>query len=164
MIPFTNNNLSGAIVSTEYNLQTGKIDNSLFGNWSLKTNNESQTDFRTTFLKQPLNLSSNHQGLALSLSPNQTLVSQNKTEYNLSNFRVNAITQQDSDMTFRGTMDVTEKSMSAGANGTSKTNTFKDTGASVSILDNRILVINFDKQSSLFEEFKNIPLVGVVMK
>jgi hypothetical protein len=164
MIPFTNNNLSGAIVSTEYNLQTGKIDNSLFGNWSLKTNNESQTDFRTTFLKQPLNLSSNHQGLALSLSPNQTLVSQNKTEYNLSNFRVNAITQQDSDMTFRGTMDVTEKSMSAGANGTSTTNTFKDTGASVSILDNRILVINFDKQSSLFEEFKNIPLVGVVMK
>ncbi|MDF0682381.1 MAG: hypothetical protein P0116_15600 [Candidatus Nitrosocosmicus sp.] len=50
--PLINKNLSGAIVSTEYDLQTGKIINSLFGNWSLKPNNDSQIDFKTTFTKQ----------------------------------------------------------------------------------------------------------------
>ena len=60
-------------------------------------------------------------------------------------------------------MDVIEKNLSAGINGTSTTNTYRDTNASVSILDGRILVINFDKQSSLFNEFRHIPLVGVVM-
>jgi hypothetical protein len=155
-------NVSGAIVSSEYELQTGKIINSLFGNWSLKTSNDSQIDFKTTFLAQPLNSSSNHPGLAL--YANQTATSQNNTEYHLSNFRVNTVTQQNSDITFKGTMDVIEKNISAGGNDTSTTNTFKDTGASVSILDNRILVINFDKQSSLFDEFRDIPLVGVVTK
>jgi hypothetical protein len=162
IIPFTNNNLSGAIVSTEYDLQTGTIINSLFGNWSLKNNNDSQIDFRTTFLKQPLNLSSNRPDLALSSNPISS--GQNKTEYNLSNFRVNTVTQQDSDITFKGTLDVIEKNLSSGINGTSTTNTFKDTDASVTILDGRILVINFDKQSSLFDEFRDIPLVGVVIK
>jgi hypothetical protein len=161
IIPFTNKNLSGAIVSTEYDLQTGTIINSLFGNWSLKTNNDSQVDFKTTFLEQPLNLSSTHPGLAS--SSNQTSAVQSKTEYKLSNFRVNTVTQQDSDITFKGIMDVIEKNLSAGINGTSTTNTYRDTNASVSILDGRILVINFDKQSSLFNEFRHIPLVGVVM-
>ncbi|HEX5186033.1 MAG TPA: hypothetical protein VFV86_04005 [Nitrososphaeraceae archaeon] len=162
IIRFTNVNLSGAIVSTEYNLQTGKIINSLFGNWSLKATNDGQIDFKTIFLEQPLNLSSSHPVLALSSS--MTSPGQNKTEYKLSNFRVNTVTQQDSDLTFKGTMHVIEKSISAGINGTSTTNTFKDTGASVSILDDRILVINFDKQSSLFDKFRDIPLVGVVIK
>ena len=162
IIPFTMKNVSGAILSSEYDLQTGKIINSLFGNWSLKSNNDSQIDFKTTFLEQPLNLSSNHPKLALSSNP--TSAGQNKTEYNLSNFSVNTVTQQDSDITLKGTMDVIEKSISAGINGKSTTNTFKDTGASLSILDNRILVINFDKQSSLFDAFRDIPLVGVVMK
>jgi len=162
IIPFTNKNPSGAIVSAEYDLKTGKIINSLFGNWSLKTNNDSQSDFRTIFLEQPLNLSSNHPELALSSS--QTIAGQNKTEYNLSNFRVNTVTQQDSDITFKGTMDVIEKNLYAGINGKSTSNTFKDTGASVSILDGRILVINFDKQSNLFNEFRDVPLVGVAVK
>ena len=61
-------------------------------------------------------------------------------------------------------MDVIEKNLSSGINGTTTTNTFKDTDASISILDGRILVINFDKQSSLFNEFRDIPLVGLVIK
>ena len=160
--PLVNKNLSGAIVSTEYDLQTGKIINSLFGNWSLKTNNDSQIDFKTTFTKQPLSLSSNKP--ESSLSTNQPSVGNNKTEYTLSNFRVTTVTEQNSDITFRGTMDVIEKNLSAGIDSISTTNTFEDTNASVSILDGRILVINFDKQSSLFNEFRDIPLVGVVIE
>ena len=160
--PIINQNLSGAIVSTEYDLQTGKIINSIFGNWSLGTNNDSQIDFNTAFTKQPLNLSSNQAGS--SLDAKQPSVENNKTEYNLSNFRVTTVTQQNTDITYKGTMDAIEKNLSSGINSTTTTNTFKDTDASISILDGRTLVINFDKQSSLFNEFRDIPLVGVVIK
>ena len=56
--PFINKNLSGVIISTEYDLQTGKIISSIFGNWSIKTNSDNQIDFKTTFTKQPVNVSS----------------------------------------------------------------------------------------------------------
>jgi len=160
--PFINKNLSGVIVSSEYDLQTGKIISSIFGNWSLKTDNDGQIDFKTTFTKQPLNLSSNQ--TESSLDAKQTLVENNKTEYNLSNFRVTTVMQQDSDITYRGTIDAIEKNLSSGSNISTSTNTFKDTDASISILDGRILVINFDKQSSLFNEFREIPLVGLTIK
>ena len=160
--PFINKNLSGAIVSTEYDLQTGKIISSILGNWSLKTNNDSQIDFKSTFTKQPVNLSSNH--TESSLAAKQPSGEINKTEYNLSNFRATTVVQQDSDITYRGTIDAIEKNLSSGNNSSTATNTFKDTDVSISILDGRILVINFDKQSSLFNEFRDIPLVGVIIK
>jgi len=159
--PLTARNLSGAIVSSEYDLQTGKIINSLFGNWSLKNNNDGQIDFKTTFTKQPLDLSSKRPDL--SSSANQTSVENNKTEYNLSNLRVTTVTQQNSDITYKGTIDVFEKNISSGIKGKTTTNTFENADAAISILDGRILVINFDKQSSLSNEFRDIPLVGVVV-
>ncbi len=159
--PAINKNLSGAITSAEYDLKTGKIINSIFGNWSLKTNNDSQIAFNSTFTTQPLNVSPN-QNESTSLA-NQTSVAMNKTEYNLSNFRVNTVMQQDSDITYKGTIDVVEKVLSSGSNASTATNTFKGTDVSISILDGRILVINFDKQTSLFNQFKDISLAGVVM-
>ena len=97
---FVDKNLSGAIVSTEYDLQTGKIISSIFGNWSLKTNNDSQIDFKTTFTKQPLNLSSNP--TKSSLAVKRPSVENTQTEYNLSNFRVTNVVQQNSDITYKG--------------------------------------------------------------
>ncbi|WP_458718959.1 hypothetical protein [Candidatus Nitrosocosmicus sp. R] len=158
MNPFINKNLSGAIVSTEYDLQTGNIISSIFGNWSLKTNSENQIDFKTTFTKQPVNL-----------SPSQTESSSaskqsDETEYNLSNFRVTTVNQQDSDITYKGTINTIEKNLASGVSGSTTTNTFEDAKVSISILDGRILVINFDKQSNLFNEFTDIPLVGLVTR
>ena len=160
--PSVNKNLSGVIVSTEYDLQNGEIISSIFGNWSLRTNNGSQIDFKTTFTKQPFNLSSNQ--TESSLADKQPSVENNKTDYSLSNFRVTTVIQQNSDITYKGTMDVIEKNLYAGINSSTTTNTFKDADASISFLDGRILVINFDKQSSLFNEFRDIPLVGVIIK
>ncbi len=162
MNPFINKNLSGAIVSTEYDLQTGKIISSIFGNWSLKTNSDNQIDFKTTFTKQPVNLSPSQ--TESSSASKQSDVENNKTEYNLSNFRVTTVNQQDSDITYKGTINTIEKNLSSGVNGSTTTNTFEDAKVSISILDGRILVINFDKQSNLFNEFKDIPLVGLVTK
>ncbi len=160
--PFINKNLSGAIVSTEYDLQTGKIINSIFGNWSLKTNSDNQVEFKATFTKQPVNLSPSQ--TESSSASKQSDVENNKTEYNLSNFKATTVNQQDSDITYKGTINTIEKNLSSGVNGSTTTNTFEDAKVSISILDGRILVINFDKQSSLFNEFIDIPLVGLVTK
>jgi hypothetical protein len=86
----------------------------------------------------------------------------NLTSYDLSNFRVNAINQQNNDTTYHGKIDVVREVRSLDTVRPDETNTFKDINTSVSILGNRILVINFDSQTNLFDEFTDIPLVGIV--
>ncbi|HYP43172.1 MAG TPA: hypothetical protein VEQ18_04055, partial [Candidatus Nitrosocosmicus sp.] len=86
----------------------------------------------------------------------------NLTSYDLLNFRVNAINQQNNDTTYHGKIDVVRKVQSLDTVRPEETNTFKDINTSVSILGNRILVINFDSQTNLFDEFTDIPLVGIV--
>lgn len=85
----------------------------------------------------------------------------NLTSYDLSNFRVNAINQQNNDTTYHGKIDVVREVQSLDTVRQDETNTFKDINASVSIIDNKILVINFN-QMNLLDEFTNIPLVGIV--
>ena len=110
-----------------------------------------------------MNLSSNP--AESSLTVKRPSVENTQTEsHNLSNFRVTNVVQQNSDITYKGHIDAIEKNLSSGINSTKTTNTFTDTDASISILDGRILVINFDEQGSLFNEFRDIPLVGVIIK
>ncbi|MER5175883.1 MAG: hypothetical protein ABJB76_04920 [Candidatus Nitrosocosmicus sp.] len=84
------------------------------------------------------------------------------TLYNLSNFRVNSVNQQNFDKTYQGKIDVIKEIKSFNTNRPDVTNIFKDVGISISILSDRTLIINFDKQTILFNEFKDIPLVGMV--
>ncbi len=86
----------------------------------------------------------------------------NLTSYDLSNFRVNAINQQNNDTTYHGKIDVVREVQSLDTDRPDETNTLKDINTSVSILGNRILVINFDNQTKLLDEFSDIPLVGIV--
>ncbi len=86
----------------------------------------------------------------------------NLTSYDLSNFRVNTINQQNNDTTYHGKMDVVREVQSLDTDRPDETNTFKDINTSVSILGNRILVINFENQTKLLNEFTDIPLVGIV--
>lgn len=86
----------------------------------------------------------------------------NLTIYDLSNFRVNAINQQNNDTTYHGKIDVVREVHSLDTDRPDETNTFKDINTSVSVLGNRILVINFDSQTNLLDEFTDIPLVGIV--
>ncbi len=86
----------------------------------------------------------------------------NLTFYDLSNFRVNAINQQNNDTTYHGKIDVVREVQSLDTGRPDETNTFKDINTSVSILGNRVLVINFDNQTKLLNEFTDIPLVGIV--
>ena len=73
--PYLNNvNLKGVIGSSEYDKQTGAIVSSLFGKWSLVTNEKGSSNFKASFTKQPVfylltnNIKSNSNTLATCLN------------------------------------------------------------------------------------------------
>ena len=174
-------NIKGIIASSEYDMNTGIIVNSVFGNWSLTTNQNGINDFKSSFIKQPVfynsvnNILSTPNTNTLATTSSNTISTNNQTgpttpdqqnstttSYNLSNFRANSINQQNIDITYQGKIDVVKETKSLNGNIPDQTNIFKDVDISISILNGSILIINFDKQSILFNEFENIPLVGIV--
>jgi hypothetical protein len=87
----------------------------------------------------------------------------NITTYNLSNFRANTLQQQNQDITYVGIIDAVKTVHSTNPSQPDETNDFKDVGVALSILNGRTLVINFLNQSPLFNDFSNIPLVGIAI-
>ena len=144
---------SNNVLAPNANANTNSIaPNANANNFTDSTNNEaiqSVSSLRTGFNNQTQSIVGNQQD-------------SNLTSYNLSNFRVNSINQQNFDITYQGIIDVVKEVQSLDTDRPDETNTFKDINTSVSILGNRTLVINFDNQTKLFDEFKNIPLVGIV--
>jgi hypothetical protein len=171
-------NLNGTIVGSEYNQDSGVIINSLFGNWSLTTKDNGSKDLNASFIKQPVyyNLSgpiSSGNDTTTSTTPNigdnmNTQLTNsdngigNTTSYHLSNFVVNSVQQQNEDATYSGKIDVIQDIKSNNATISDETNNFKGVGVSISVIDNRVLFINFDSQTPLYQEFVNIPVVGLV--
>ncbi len=169
-------NLNGTIVGSEYNQDSGVIINSLFGNWSLTTKDNGSKDFNASFIKQPVNYnlsgpisSGNDTTITTNSSDNfntQLTDSNNDigniTSYYLSNFVVNSVQQQNEDATYSGKIDVIQEIKSNNATISDETNNFKGGGVSISVIDNRVLFINFDSQTPLSQEFVNIPIVGLV--
>jgi len=174
--------LVGTIVSSEYDQKDGVIVNSVFGNWSLTTKNGYPIDFKSSFTLQPIlygynNVSSPktfNDDVVLSGVSNNTTVSaaapqlyrtqkqySNTTLFSLSNFNVYSVQQQNSDNAYSGYIDVVQDVHSNDLK-KDQTKIYKRTGVSISIMDYNVLFINFDKNSHLFDEFKNIPLVGLV--
>ena len=70
--------------------------------------------------------------------------------------------QQNFDTTYVGKIDVDKKVHFSDPKISDETDVFKNVGISISILNNTTLIISFDKQSTLFSDFKDIPLVGIV--
>lgn len=164
-------NLSGNLTSAEYDIPSGTIVSSVFGNWSLKSNSGSGIDFKAYFKKEPLIIDltnqsllngpriNNSSNLSSSSSQNHSATLDNK-QYNFSNFRVSAIMQQNSDITYEGTIDATENNVPSDSS--NQTNSYNDLHVSISVLSGRVLVINFEDQDGFPNEFRNIPLVGLV--
>jgi hypothetical protein len=167
--------LNGTIVGSEYNQNSGVIINSLFGNWSLTTNDNGSKNFNASFIKQPVyyNMSetitlgndttadnNNNNGNTQLTNSNDDIG--NTTSYNLSNFVGNSVQQQNEDVTYSGKIDVVQEMKSNNATISDETNNFKGVGVTISVIDNRILFINFDSQTPLSNEFVNIPIVGLV--
>jgi hypothetical protein len=82
--------------------------------------------------------------------------------FSLSNFNVYSVQQQNSDNVYSGYIDVVQDVHFNDLKKPDQTKIYKRTGVSISIMDYSVLFINFDKNSHLFDEFKNIPLVGLV--
>jgi hypothetical protein len=159
----SNPTLKGIIASVEYAPSGSVIINSVFGNWSLAIRGDNSQDFKSSFIIQPIN----YNNLATStstpskLSP-QTKTFTNTTSYLLSNFIANSVAQQNPDITYVGKIDVVQNIHSSDSTQPDETHIFKGQDVSITLLDNRVLVINFDKQSNLFDVFKNTPLVGLI--
>ena len=167
--------LNGTIVGSEYNQDSGVIINSLFGNWSLTTNDNGSKNFNASFIIQPVyyNLSetitlgndttagnNNNNGNTQLTNINDDIG--NTTSYHLSNFVGNSVQQQNEDVTYSGKIDVVQEMKSNNATISDETNNFKGVGVTISVIDNRVLFINFDSQTPLSNEFVNIPIVGLV--
>jgi hypothetical protein len=167
--------LNGTIVGSEYNQDSGVIINSLFGNWSLTTNDNGSKNFNASFIKQPV-----YYNMSETITPgNDTTVDNNNnnngntqltnsnddigntTSYHLSNFVGNSVQQQNEDVTYSGKIDVVQEMKSNNATISDETNNFKGVGVTISVIDNRVLFINFDSQTPLYNEFVNIPIVGL---
>jgi hypothetical protein len=174
--------LLGTIVSSDYDQNDGIIANSVFGNWSLISKDDYPIDFKSSFTLQPIlcgynNVSSpktfNDDVVLPGVSNNTTVPAaphldetqkqySNTTLFSLSNFNVYSVQQQNSDKTYSGYIDVIQDMHSNDLKKPDQTKIYKRTGVSISIMDHNVLFINFDKNSHLFDEFKNIPLVGLV--
>jgi hypothetical protein len=165
--------LNGTIVGSEYNQDSGVIINSLFGNWSLSTSDNGSKNFNASFIKQPV-----YYNMSETITPgNDTTAGNNNsntqltninddigntTSYHLSNFVGNSVQQQNEDVTYSGKIDVVQEMKSNDATISDVTNNFKGVGVTISVIDNRVLFINFDSQTPLSNEFVNIPIVGLV--
>lgn len=166
----TSDNLNGTIVSSEYNQDDGVIINSLFGNWSLTTKDNESKDLNATFIKQPIyyNISSNtfSENSVTTSNTTQPINTEsrndNATSYHLSNFVVTSVQQQNDDISYSGSIDVIQEIRSNNATISDETNNFKGVSLSVSVIDNKVLFINFGNQTPLSKEFTNIPIVGLV--
>ena len=163
-----NSNLNGTIVSSEYNQETGVIVNSIYGNWSLSTQENGFKNFSANFTKQPIYLNSSVDpqiGVNNVTAPeNKTIANDviaNTTSYELSNFVGNSVQQQNNDVTYKGKIDVVEIIHSNNATISDETNNYKGIGVSLTLIDNRVLFVNFDAQSPLTSKFTNSPVVGI---
>ncbi|HEU5119529.1 MAG TPA: hypothetical protein VFT71_00960 [Candidatus Nitrosocosmicus sp.] len=161
-----NGNMNGNIVSSEYNLETGIIVNSIYGNWSLTTQENGSKNFSASFVKQPIYINSSE----VSDTVNATATMDdtvsfdrvvNTTSYDLSNFVGNSVQQQNNDVTYSGKIDVVKEISSNNETISDETNNYNGIGVSLTLIDNRVLFINFDTQSPLSEEFINAPIVGI---
>lgn len=166
-----NKDLNGTISSSEINPVNGTVINSLYGNWSLYARDNGSKDFNASFIKQsnhPIDTTATN--VTNTITPSNTpqnnetsgLTSTNTTSYSLSNFLANSVQQQNSDVTYSGKIDVIKETRSINATVSNETNNFKGVGVSISIADNRILIVNFDSASPLYKEFENIPVIGLV--
>ena len=162
-----NGNLNGNIVSSEYNLETGDVVNSIYGNWSLTTQDNGSKNFNASFVKQPIYLNTSEasntvNGTATVNDTSSNNIVTNTTAYDLSNFVGNSVQQQNNDVTYSGKIDVVKETSSNNATTSDETSNYNGIGVSLTLIDNRVLFINFDTQSPLSEEFINTPIVGIV--
>ena len=161
-----NGNMDGNIVSSEYNLETGVIVNSIYGNWSLTTQENGSKNFSASFVKQPIYINSSEISDAINATATvDDTVSNNRvantTSYDLSNFVGNSVQQQNNDVTYSGKIDVVKEISSNNETISDETSNYNGIGVSLTLIDNRVLFINFDTQSPLSEEFINAPIVGI---
>jgi len=147
-----NKTLTGKITGSQINLKSGNVERVLFGDWSLDAKGTTGTKFTAKFAVRTLAEASKQPNSANAKSVAVGI-------YSLGNVKVNSVQQQNSDLTLRGTVDV---SAVHGTNGVAQS--WKNVPISISISNqDSVIIIGFDKKSAPGNIFQNVPIVGVVL-
>ncbi|HYX51458.1 MAG TPA: hypothetical protein VE843_17050, partial [Ktedonobacteraceae bacterium] len=147
-----NKTLTGKITASQINLKSGNVERVLFGDWSLDAKGTTGTTFTAKFAVRTLDEASKQINSANTKSVVADI-------YSLGNVKVNSVQQQNSDLTLRGTADV---SAVHGTNGASQSWNGIPISISISNQDS-VIIIGFDKKSAPGNIFQNVPIVGVVL-
>ena len=147
-----NKTLTGKITASQINLKSGNVERVLFGDWSLDAKGTTGTTFTAKFAVRTLDEASKQINSANTKSVVADI-------YSLGNVKVNSVQQQNSDLTLRGTADV---SAVHGTNGASQSWNGIPISISISNQDS-VIIIGFDKKSEPGNIFQNVPIVGVVL-
>jgi len=147
-----NKTLTGKITASEINLKSGNVEKVLFGDWSLDTKGTTGTKFTAKFAIRT-SAEASKQINSANTKPIATDI------YSLGNLKVNSVQQQNSDLTLRGTVDI---SVVHGTNGASQS--WMGIPVTISIANqDSVILIGFDKKSDPGNVFQNVPIVGVVL-
>ena len=90
-------------------------------------------------------------GIVLPENQTSDLRPTNITSYELSNFLGNSVQQQNEDVTYSGKINVVQEIRSNNATVSDETNNFNGVNISVSLIDNRMLLVNFDSSNSTIQ-------------
>lgn len=161
--------LSGKIASAQFNLQTGSVEATLFGNWSLNAGSFSNTNLTADFVLRNTSNSNNSNGAAT----NNNSISGQIQEFHINGLKIDSFQQtngnNDSIQSLRGTTNLT----ATGGSQADQTKLVEGIPISITIIQNKMIIINFDSSgqtgnqnslmnAALLHIFDRLPIIGIV--
>lgn len=123
----------GKISKAQLNLENGQVEKTFFGDWYLNKGNGENIEFNATFVM------------------NHMLKETQPYTFEIDNVRINSIQRNNDDVKYSGLSDISRQSTVD-----SKVSNLKDIPTTISIIENKILVVTFGDS--------NFPLTGIVTK
>ena len=160
--------LSGKIASAQFNLQTGSVEATLFGNWSLHSRSFSNTNLTADFVMRNTSNANNNNGVATNNSTGGQI-----QEFRISGLKINSFQQTNGNnntiLSLRGITNLTTIAGSQSA----QTKSIEGVPISITIIQNKMIIFNFDSSgqtgnqnsaadAALLRIFDRLPIIGIV--
>ncbi len=158
--------LSGKIASAQFNFQTGNIEATLFGNWSLHMGPSNDTNLAADFVMRNIS-NTNINNLANSSTTGQA------QEFTINGLKINSFQQTSGNnntvLALRGITNLTAMASSQNP----QTRSIGGIPISITIIQNKIVIFSFDSNeqksiensaanAALLHTFENLPIIGRV--
>ena len=161
--------LAGKIASSQFNLQSGQIEATLFGNWSMHVESFSNTSLSADFALHIISPAASANG--------ESTRDEAQTQFHINNLKINSFQQTSGNsngndvLSLRGTADLNSASESRQAR------SLHDVPISITIIQNKIMIITFDTKEGAattnetgnstgaadlsLRVFDNLPIIGI---